>query len=84
MTPAQSQSSTAKASDRASNPAGEAVEYARVENGQIILMLDGRMQRVRQGTAWGEWLSAVTSPFPSTQERARQIRAALEETGFYQ
>lgn len=81
MTPAQSQSSTAKASD---DRAGEAVEYARVENGQIILMMDGRMQRVRQGTAWGEWLSAVTSPFPSTQERARQIRAALEETGFYQ
>lgn len=58
--------------------------HAYVEGGQLFLMESGRYWPTEPGSAWSEWAYCATSPIPSTQERARQIKAALIETGFYQ
>jgi len=55
------------------------VTHAEVRDGQILMLDWGRMWPVQPGTAWCEWLRCQDSPFPSTQERARQIRAAYEQ-----
>lgn len=75
------QQSTGKASVRANNPAGDAgTRHAYVENGTIRLLQFGRVEPVSRWDAVSVLLDLEGSPFPSTQERARQIRAALKES----
>ena len=63
---------------RANNPPGLA--HAFVQNGAIHLLQFGRVERVTRQEAVAA-LSQVDGSFiPSSQERARQIRAALKET----
>lgn len=77
MTP---QSTRSKASVRANNPADDADPiHAYVEDGALYVMADGRYRAMRQFEAWSEWAFAATSPIASTQERARQIKAAMDE-----
>lgn len=54
--------------------------HAYAENGQIILRRCGRTAPVERWDAVSELLWLDGSPYPSSQERARQIRAALKET----
>lgn len=54
--------------------------HAFVERGQLFLMDCGQYQPVTRWRAVGVLAELVGSPFPETQERARQIRAALKET----
>lgn len=56
----------------------ERLAYA--ENGQVILRRFGRTEPVDRWEAVTELLWLDGSPYPSSQERARQIRAALKET----
>lgn len=53
--------------------------HAYVDDGVLYVMADGRYRAMRQFEAWSEWAFAATSPIPSTQERARQIKAAMDE-----
>lgn len=53
--------------------------HAYVDRGVLYVMSDGRYRAMRQFEAWSEWAFAATSPIASTQERARQIKAALDE-----
>ena len=53
--------------------------YAYVEDGILYVMADGRYRAMRQYEAWSEWAFAASSPVASTQERARQIKAAMDE-----
>lgn len=59
-------------------PTGDAV-HAYVEDGRIMMMDGGRLWPVSPIKAWCEWLLCLDSPFPSTQERARQLRAAYQQ-----
>lgn len=81
MTLATPLSSTAKAPVRANNPAGDGAE---VINGEIVMWVDGCLKSVRPSLAWSEWLWLHDSPVPSTRERARSIRAALDQIGYLQ
>jgi len=54
--------------------------FAFVQNGAIHLLLCGRVQPVSRWDAVGALLQVDGSPYPSSQERARQIRAVLKET----
>lgn len=58
--------------------------HAEVENGQIKVRFAGRLEPVRPFTAWSEWLALQSSPNPATQQRAREIRGALNEIGYLQ
>ena len=78
MTPA-TQFISSKASVRANNPADGAA-HAFVQNGAIHLLQFGRVERVTRWEAVCALSQVDGSPFPSSQERARQIRAALKET----
>lgn len=51
--------------------------HAYVENGAIRLMQCGRLQTVTRWDALVALLDVEGSPFASSQERARQIRDAL-------
>jgi hypothetical protein len=75
------QSSAAKASVRANNPAddGGDIPHAYVQNGDLFILDGGRYWRFDSLSAWSLWFEAFESPIPSTQERARQIRAAMDE-----
>lgn len=53
--------------------------HAYVQDGVLYVMADGRYRAMRQFEAWSEWMTAQSSPIASTQERARQIKAALDE-----
>ena len=75
------QQSTSKASVRANNPAGDAgTRHAYVENGTIRLLQFGRVETVSRWDAVVVLSTIAGSEIPSTQERARQIRAALKES----
>ena len=71
--------STAKAGREANNPLSGAA-HAFVQNGAIHLLRWGRVERVTRSEAVSALSQVDGSPFPSSQERARQIRAALKET----
>ena len=74
------QSPTAKAGRAANNPLSDAeAPHAYVENGDLFILDGGVYWRFDSLSAWSRWCDAVLSPFPSTQERARQIRAAMDE-----
>lgn len=53
--------------------------HAYVENGDLFIMESGRYWAFDRNRAWAEWFWCASSPIPSTQERARQIRAAMDE-----
>lgn len=55
--------------------------HAYVQDGIVVVMFDGRWQADTR-LAWSIWLSASDSPIPATQERAREIRAALDEVQY--
>ncbi len=68
------------ATDRVSRPiSGPGSVHAEVRDGQIWLWLDGRFGPVDRWTAVSILWEMQDSPFPETQERVRQIRAALEQ-----
>ena len=75
------QSSTAKAGRAANNPLsdGSDLPHAYVENGDLFILDGGVYWRFDSLSAWSRWCEAALSPMPSTQERARQIRAAMDE-----
>lgn len=54
--------------------------HAFTQDGQIILRRFGRLEPVSRWEAISEVLCLDGSPYPSSQERARQIRAALRTT----
>lgn len=64
----------------ANNPPPGAVEYARVIDGQLHLRIGGRLVPSTGWDATMVLLGLWGSPYPESQERARQIRAALKET----
>ena len=53
--------------------------HAEVSNGQIRIRYVGRMEPVSPLTAFAEWLILHDSPFPSSRERAADIRRALDQ-----
>lgn len=61
------------------NKRPETAAHAYVDRGVLYVMADGRYRAMRQFEAWSEWMTAQSSPIASTQERARQIKAALDE-----
>lgn len=72
------QSATAMAGVSANNGAPEAVApHAYVENGTIRLLQFGRVETVTRWEAVCALSAIADSDIPSSQERARQIRAAL-------
>ena len=75
------QSIRSKASVRANNPADDAADlpHAYVQNGDLYILDGGVYWRFDSLSAWSRWCEAALSPMPSTQERARQIRAAMDE-----
>lgn len=74
------QSSTGKAGRVANNSLPDAgAPHAYVENGHLYIMEGGQYVEATQLHAWAEWFWCASSPMPSTQERARQIRAAMDE-----
>lgn len=73
-------STTAKAPASANNGAGEGGEYASVRDGVIYLLDFGVYAPVSRWEAVGALMEVQGSPFASSQERARQIQAALKET----
>ena len=77
MPPHQSPMATEGRSSRTSAPH---VVHAYVENGDLFLMMGGRFRRSNRWDAISLLLGLEGSPYPSSQERARQIRAALKET----
>ena len=55
-------------------------EHAYVRDGQLYVLFAGRMTPMTGWDATMILMSLDDSPFPESQERARQIRAALKET----
>lgn len=55
--------------------------HAFVRDGIVHVMLGGVFIADTR-LAWSEWCLASSSPFPSTQERARELRAALDEVQY--
>lgn len=53
--------------------------HAYVENGDLFILDGGVYWRFDNRAAWLRWFDAVQSSIPSTRERARQIRAAMDE-----
>jgi hypothetical protein len=54
--------------------------YARSDKGQVHLLRSGRLEPVTRWEAVVALSEVDGSPFPSSQQRAREIRAALKET----
>lgn len=81
MTIAQPLSSAARAPAVPNKPVGDGAE---VINGEIVMWLDGQRRAVRPALAWSEWLWLHDSPVPETRERAKTIRAALDQIGYLQ
>lgn len=73
------QSPTVRTSATANNGA-EGTAHAFVQNGAIHLLQFGAVEPVSRWDAVCALAVLDGSPFPSSQERARQIRAALKET----
>lgn len=75
------QSSAAKAGRVANNPLsdGSDLPHAYVSEGDLYILDGGVYWRFDSLSAWNRWAAAVQSPMPSTQERARQIRAAMDQ-----
>ena len=65
---------------RSSQISAPHVVHAFVQNGAIHLLRWGRVERVTRSEAVSALSQVDGSPYPSSQERARQIRAALKET----
>lgn len=57
------------------------MSHAYVKNGIVHVMLGGVFIADTR-LAWSEWCLASGSPIPSTQERAREIRDALDEVSY--
>ena len=59
-----------------------AAAHAYVEDGEVVVMFDGRWQR-DTALARSEWVFAAHNPFnsPVLSQRAAEIRAALDEVG---
>lgn len=55
--------------------------HAYVKNGVVHVMLGG-VYIADTRLCWSEWVHASQSPIPSTQERARELRAALDEVQY--
>lgn len=55
--------------------------HAYVDQGEVVVMSGGVWIKDTR-LSWREWLLASGSPIPSTQERAREIRAALDEVQY--
>jgi len=77
VTPA-TQSPTVRTSATANNGA-EGTVHAYASNGDLFILDGGVYWRFDSLSAWSRWFDAVQSSIPSTQERARQIRAAMDE-----
>ena len=60
-------------------PGAADLPHAYVENGDLFILDGGVYWRFDSLSAWSRWCEAALSPIPSTQERARQIRAAMDE-----
>ncbi len=73
------QSTTARAGSVLNKSLPEA-RHAFVENGAIRLLQFGRIETVTPWEAIYALMTVDGSPYPESQERARQIRAALKET----
>lgn len=86
MTAAQPLSSAARAGagSSAARSANNGAPDAEVINGEIVMWMDGRRKPVRPALAWSEWLWLHDSPVPETRERAKTIRAALDQIGYLQ
>ena len=76
------QSISSKAGRAANNPLSDAADlpHAYVQNGDLYIMTGGRFRKADGWDAIFSLLALEGSPFPESQERARQIRAALKET----
>ncbi len=68
----------------AARSANNGAPDAEVINGEVVMWLDGRRAPVRPSTAWAEWLRLYDSPIPASQQRAKTIRAALDQIGYLQ
>lgn len=55
------------------------IPHAYVENNQLFIMEGGQYRPASRIYAWAEWFWCASSPYASTQERARQIKAAMDE-----
>lgn len=77
---APSLSSAARAPAEPNKPVGD----AEVINGEIVMWMDGQRRPVRPPLAWSEWLWLQDSPVPASRERAKSIRAALDQIGYLQ
>ena len=64
---------------RSSRTSAPHVVHAYASNGDIFILDGGVYWRFDSLSAWSRWFDAVQSSIPSTQERARQIRAAMDE-----
>jgi hypothetical protein len=64
----------------APNKATPVATHAYVDNGQLCVLEGGRLAPMTRWGAVAILAELDGSPFPSSQERARQIRAALKET----
>lgn len=53
--------------------------HAYASNGDLFILDGGVYWRFDSLSAWSRWCDAALSPFPLAQERARQIRAAMDE-----
>lgn len=72
-----------KASVPANNRAGDAAPlHAYATNGEVFVKDGGTFWHFDPYKAWCEWLWCASSPIPSTQERAREIRAVLDSIGY--
>lgn len=75
------QSPTAMAGSEPNKTLPDAL-HAYAENGNVFIKEGGRFWLFDPYKAWTEWLWCASSPIPSTQERAREIRAVLDSTGY--
>jgi hypothetical protein len=73
------QSTTAKAPRQPNKLAGEGC-HAFIQNGAIHLLQFGKVEPVSRWDAVCALAVLDGSPFPTSQERARQIRAALNQS----
>jgi hypothetical protein len=64
---------------RTPNKGSPEAVHAYVDNGRLLVMFGGQFWQCTRSEAWSYWLEASQSPIASTQERARQIRAAMDE-----
>ena len=73
------QSPTAGTGDSLTSAPDADLPHAYVQNGDLFILDGGVYWRFDSLSAWSRWCEAALSPMPSTKERARQIRAAMDE-----